>query len=62
MAPVRPVDSACQAGGNIRCTRKFQEALVTPLGPGTKLPPKLKLKETKTLHKTKQNTLKPAKN
>jgi hypothetical protein len=41
---------------------KFPETFVTCLGPGTKTPPKLKLKETKKLLKTKQNTLKPAKN
>jgi hypothetical protein len=62
MAPVRPVDPTGQAGENSSCTAKFQEASMTPLGPGTKAPPKLKLKGTKNFHKTKQNTLKPAKN
>jgi hypothetical protein len=62
MAPVRQVDSADQAGGNNKCTTKFQRASVTTLGPGRKSPPKLELKETKNLHKTKQNTMKPAKN
>jgi hypothetical protein len=36
MAPVRAVDSVDQAGGYSSCTKTFQEALVTPLGPGTK--------------------------
>jgi hypothetical protein len=30
------VDSDGQAGGNSNCTETFQEALVTPLGTGTK--------------------------
>jgi hypothetical protein len=36
MVPVRPVDSASQAGGNNNCAEMFQEASMTPLGPGTK--------------------------
>jgi hypothetical protein len=36
MALVRPVGSAGQAMENSRCIVKFQEASVTPLGPGTK--------------------------
>jgi hypothetical protein len=36
MAPVRPVNSVGQTGGYSSCTETFQEASVTPLGPGAK--------------------------
>jgi hypothetical protein len=41
---------------------KVPEDSVTPLGPGTNTTSKTQLKGKKTHHKTKQTTLKPAKN
>jgi hypothetical protein len=42
---------------NNRCTKKFQEASVTPLGPGTKPPPKDNLPRRKHLTKPGKTTL-----
>jgi hypothetical protein len=53
--PVRPVTAAA-------AQQVFQRASVTYLGPGTETPPKHNLQGRRTLHKTKQNTSKPAKN
>jgi hypothetical protein len=53
--PVRSVATAV-------AQQTFQEASVTPLGPGTKTPPKHNLKGRRTFHKVKQNNSKPAKN
>jgi hypothetical protein len=69
MAPVsqtdgtgQTVDSAGLAGGDSRCITKFQEASVTPLGPGTKPLPKHNLQGRKILHKSLQTNPKQAKN
>jgi hypothetical protein len=63
MALVGQTGGQCgQASGYNNCTETFQEALVTSLGPGIKTTSNLKPREKKSLHKLKQNTLKPAKN
>jgi hypothetical protein len=56
MAPTGHTDGTGQTGGLCQSGR-WQTANAQQ-----KTPPKLKLKEMKNLHKTKQNTLKPARN